>query len=226
MRLSLAVDNLEFDAEAFPHLVDEFRPIDGGAARFRRDGAGAGDAARDHLVAADAQGFERAVDRRLAEPSAGRQALAEPHDAGKGVDDAKSIGGRPRDEQPAIVGPEVKRGIGRRTAAARPRNGPRRVVPRIGSCQQSLRQNQTPAAPYMTLLRQQGSFSRDSTNPAAGSNKGAAKPSSGRTARPSACCVWPQSAETGERLSSPPLLWEKGRFGVGRASAPSKCSAR
>ena len=76
MRLSLAIDNFELDAEPFANLGDKVRPIGGRTAGFGRDGAGASDATRRHLVPADLQGLKRARDRRLAQASGQRQPLA------------------------------------------------------------------------------------------------------------------------------------------------------
>ena len=60
---------------------------------------------------------ERALDRRLAQPPGQRQALAQPDDAREGVDDPEPVGGRPRDQQAAVVGAEIERRIGRQRMA-------------------------------------------------------------------------------------------------------------
>ena len=90
-----------------------------------------------HLVAADLQRLDRALDRRLAQPAGLRKPLAEPDDARERVDDPKSVGGRPRDQQPAIVGAQIQRGI--RAAAARPRPAPtgRAASATRGACARS-----------------------------------------------------------------------------------------
>ena len=75
MRLGLAVDNLELDAEPFANLGDKVWPIGGRAAGFGRDGARASDPTRRHLVPTDLQGFNRAGDRRLAQASRSATAL-------------------------------------------------------------------------------------------------------------------------------------------------------
>ena len=62
---------------------------------------------------------DRALDRRLAEAAGGGNALAEPDDAGKRVDHAEAVAGRTRDQQAAIIGAEIERGIGRAAAIAR-----------------------------------------------------------------------------------------------------------
>ena len=49
----------------------------------------------------------------VADAAGGGDALAQPDDAGERVDDAEAVAGRPRDQQPAIVGAEIERRIGR-----------------------------------------------------------------------------------------------------------------
>ena len=55
----------------------------------------------------------RALDRRFAQAPRRGNALAEPDDAGKRVDDAEAVAGRARHQQAAIIGAEIERGIGR-----------------------------------------------------------------------------------------------------------------
>jgi hypothetical protein len=57
--------------------------------------------------------IERALDRRLAQASRCRNALAEPDDARKGIDHAKAVADRARHQQTAIIGAEIERGISR-----------------------------------------------------------------------------------------------------------------
>src|SRR5262249_59145215 len=52
-----------------------------------------------------------ALDRSFAEHAGERNALAQPDDAGERVDDAKAVKRRPRDQQAAVVGAEVKRRV-------------------------------------------------------------------------------------------------------------------
>ena len=68
----------------------------------------------------------RALDRRFAHAAASGDALAEPDDAGKRIDHAEAVAGRPRHQQPAIVGAEIERGIGRARRGRCPRR--RRAV--------------------------------------------------------------------------------------------------
>ena len=71
-----------------------------------------------HLVAADRERADRALDRRLADTARGGDALAEPDDAGERVDHAEAVAGRTRDQQAAIVGAEIERGVARPAAIA------------------------------------------------------------------------------------------------------------
>ena len=65
-----------------------------------------------------AERLDRARDRRLADAAGRRHPLAEPDDAGERIDDAEAVAGRARDQQPAIVGAEIERGIGRAAVIA------------------------------------------------------------------------------------------------------------
>ena len=98
----------------------EFGAVDRGAAGLGGDQARAGDAAVAHLVAADGQRLDRARDRGVADAAGRRDALAQPDDAGERVDDAEAVAGRARDQQPAIVGAEIERGIGRTRTSGPP----------------------------------------------------------------------------------------------------------
>ena len=148
MRLGLAVDDLEINAEALLHQSDELRAVSGRTAGFGRDGAGAGHAARGHLVAANAQRLEGARDGRLSQAAAQRQAFAQPHDPGERVDDAKSVRGGPRDQKPAIVGAKVKGCVSRRGGAPWRSSLRRRPVdPPIGTQRENFGHNQTSTSP-------------------------------------------------------------------------------
>ena len=95
------------------HAVEEIAAIFGQPAGLGRDQARAGDAAVAHLVAADAQHLDGAPDRRFPEPSGGGDALAQPDDSGKRIDDAEPVMGGAGHQQAAIVGAEIERSIGR-----------------------------------------------------------------------------------------------------------------
>ena len=129
-RLRLPIDHLEFETGPLAHPLDEFLAIRGAAAGLRRDQTSAGDAPRLHLGAADVQRCDRALDGGLADPPGAAEPLAEAHDARKGVDDAQKIGVAaaraalgPGDQQSAIVGAEVERGIGMTRSTGRGGSG-------------------------------------------------------------------------------------------------------
>ena len=63
------------------------------------------------LVAANAQGGDGALDRGVADAAGRRDALPEPDDPRERIDHAKAVAGRTGDQQAAIVGAEVQRGV-------------------------------------------------------------------------------------------------------------------
>src|SRR6202035_1780430 len=109
-RFGRRIDDLELETGQFGNALAECLAVLGGAARLGGDEAGADNAARVHLVAADLQRLDRALNRRLADAARGGDALAEPDDAGESVDDAKAVAGGAGDQQAAIVGAEIERG--------------------------------------------------------------------------------------------------------------------
>jgi hypothetical protein len=118
-RLCFAIDDFEIEPERFVHPVEELVTVCGHTTGFRRDQTRAGDAALLHLRVADGKRVERAGDCRLAELARLMQALAEPDDPRKCVDDAQAVGAvaravvmRPRDQEAAIVGAEIERRVG------------------------------------------------------------------------------------------------------------------
>ena len=126
-RLGLAIDDLKLDADLLAHPRQEFVAVAGGAAGFGRDQPRPGDAAVADLVAADAQRIDRARDRRFAQHARTGDALAQPDDARERIDHAEAVAGRARHQEPAIVGAEIERSIGR-TGQVRPA---RAVVARV-----------------------------------------------------------------------------------------------
>lgn len=123
-RFRLAVDDLEPQPRLPRDAIDEFFAVGGGAAGFRRDETRARDTASVHLVAAYIERIQRARHRRIAQPAGGVETFAEADDARKGIDDTQAFralrhacAGRTRDQQAAIVGAEVERGINIRMGA-------------------------------------------------------------------------------------------------------------
>ena len=125
-RLGLAVDDLEIEPGALERPGGEFVPVRRRAAGLSRDKARARHAARLHLVAANLQRVERAFDRRLADAAVAAEALPKAHDAREGVDDPQGLcrpSARPPlwagDQEAAVVGAEIERGINMLRCAAR-----------------------------------------------------------------------------------------------------------
>src|SRR5262249_56054171 len=79
-----------------------------GGGRARGGGAGVGE-----LGAGTRECCDGTVDRRIADAPGRRQTLAETDDARDRIDDTEAVADRARDEEPAIVGAEIERGIGR-----------------------------------------------------------------------------------------------------------------
>ncbi len=111
-RFGRGIDHLEFEPGFVGNTAAEFLAVLSRAAGLGRDQPRPRDAARLHLVAADQQRLDGARDRGVADSARRGDALAEPDDAGEGVDDAEAVRGRPRHQKAAIIGAEVERRIG------------------------------------------------------------------------------------------------------------------
>ncbi len=111
-RLGLAVDHLEPDAGLGRDPARESRRHSSAARQasvaISRSRLGL---LRTDLVAADAERGDGAIDRGFADAAGRRDALAQPDDARERIDHAKTVTGRTGDQQPAIVGAEVERGV-------------------------------------------------------------------------------------------------------------------
>ncbi len=116
--LLLGVDDLEREPGFALHARDELVTVDRLAAGFRRDRAKPKAAIARKPAGADAQRLDGPAHGARRQAPARGQALAQAHDAREGFDDAKPATLRRRDQQPAIVGAEVERGIGLRSRAA------------------------------------------------------------------------------------------------------------
>ena len=90
---------------------DEFWAVEGDAAGLGRNEPGAGNAAQLHFRTTDFKGGQGAVDGGLTKPSGLGQALAKAHDAREGVNDSKPLPRRAGDEEAAIVGAQIQRGV-------------------------------------------------------------------------------------------------------------------
>ncbi len=104
------------DAELQPGLGfdsgDEVRTVLGRAAGLGRDRPQRRRAAAADAVGADRQGRQRPVHGRAVEPAGVGEAVAQAHDAREGLQHPEPPRRRRSDQQPAIVGAKVKRGVG------------------------------------------------------------------------------------------------------------------
>ena len=112
-RFSLTIDDFQLEPDLLGDPSTKFRPVHRGAASLGRDQLRPRHAAVAHLVAADAERFDRPGDRGVADAARGGYALPEPDDAGERIDHTKAVARGARHQEPAIVGAEVERGIGR-----------------------------------------------------------------------------------------------------------------
>ena len=125
-RLFLRADDVERYAGFAIDALDEFRAVAGTATGFGRYRSRQRDMAAAQLVRADRQGSNRPVYRRVADPASGRQPLAQTHDPRKSIDADETVSRRLGDQQAAIVGAKVDRGIGSPFARAIRRKAPLR----------------------------------------------------------------------------------------------------
>ena len=116
-RLLAGGNDLDRDAGPVAHPHQELGAIGSAAAGFGGDVAAGADAAMPQLVGADLEGIDGARHRRLRQPTGRRQPFAQPDDAREGLDDLEAGLRSSRHQQPAIIGAEIERGIGRRIPA-------------------------------------------------------------------------------------------------------------
>ena len=121
------------------------------------------------------QTLQRSSVRSIAaslEPTGLREPLAEADDARERVDDAKSVRGRTRHQQAAIVRAQIQRGVGAARRAAIPRRPPEarcarsRRAPHLGST--AIEPKLTPCA--LARKRPGRGFAADCSKPGAGCN--------------------------------------------------------
>ena len=121
-RLFLGRDDLERDTGFMANPLGKLAPVCCPAAGLGRDRPREDDIAALKLVGADRQRGNRAVHRGVAQPTTGAEPLPQPDDPRKGIDHGEAALARTRDQQPAIVGPQIERAIGltRTTLTRRP----------------------------------------------------------------------------------------------------------
>ena len=109
--LGLAVDHLQPDAGLGRDAVAKTGGVGGRAAGFGRDQPQPLGLPGLDLVAANAQRRDRALDRGVADAAGRRDSLAQPDDPRERIDHAKAVAGGTGDQEPAIIGAKVERGI-------------------------------------------------------------------------------------------------------------------
>ncbi len=115
-RFGFTIDDFELETDLRGDAGAEFSTVGRRTTCLGRNQPRPGNAAISHLVAADGERSDGTVDRRIADAAGGRDAFAQPDDAGERIDDTEAVVGRARDQEPAVVGAEVERGIGRSRA--------------------------------------------------------------------------------------------------------------
>ena len=110
-RLGLAIDHFQPDAGLGSDAVAETIGIGSGAAGLGRDQAQPARPAVADLVAADGERGDRPLDRGIADGTGRGNTLAEPDDPRETIDHAEPVAGGTGDQEPAVVGAKVKRGV-------------------------------------------------------------------------------------------------------------------
>jgi len=116
------IDDLELQSGAATHPFDEGLAVLGGAAGLGGDG---GEAAgvqplAGHALGAQGQGVIGPVHGAVIQTAGEGQAFAQPDDAAEAVDHPEPVARGARDQQAAIVGPQVERAIEGRIATGSP----------------------------------------------------------------------------------------------------------
>ena len=105
-------DDLQLEAGFLGDAAAEFFAVLCGAAGLGGNEPGAPHTAGAHLITTDQERLDSAFDRRLTDAARRGDPFPQANDARERVDHAKSLGGRTRDQQPAVVGAEIKGGVG------------------------------------------------------------------------------------------------------------------
>ena len=109
--LGLAIDDFQPDAGLGRDAVAKAGRVGGRAAGLGRDQPQPPGFAGLDLIAANAQRGDGALDRGIADTAGRRDSLAQPDDPRERIDHTKAVARRTGDQQPAIIGAEVERGI-------------------------------------------------------------------------------------------------------------------
>ncbi len=115
-RLFDRVDDAQLQTRALAHPLDEGLAVVGLTAGLGGDRAKPArvQAFADHALGAQTQGVIGSVHGGFVQPAGARQALAEADDATEGINHAKTVARRARDQQAAVVGPQIECAIQRR----------------------------------------------------------------------------------------------------------------
>src|SRR3954451_3275620 len=93
-RLDIAADDFKLEPDLRGDTFPEFRAIGRCTAGLGRNQARARHSAVLHLVPADGERIDRTRNRLVVDTARSRDALAEPDDAGEGVDNPECVPGR------------------------------------------------------------------------------------------------------------------------------------
>ena len=113
LRLGLLRHDLDPESGLALDRVDELAAIGGDAAGLRGDQPRPRHPAPLHFFGADLECFQRAVHRRRRQLARAQHAFAETDDAGERIDDEKAAARGLGDQQPAVIGAKIERGIDR-----------------------------------------------------------------------------------------------------------------
>ena len=108
VRLLLVRQDLELDPGRPAHPGQELGPVERAAAGLGRDAAGLAHAVAGHDPGAHPERRDRARHRPFLEPAACREPFAEAHDPREAVDHLEAVGMRSRDQQTAVIGPQIE----------------------------------------------------------------------------------------------------------------------
>lgn len=115
------VDDAQLQAGASPHPLDELGSVVGLATGLGRDGhqtAGVQSAPHDPLRA-EGKGVIGPVHGPFVQTPGAAEPFAQAHDAAERIHHVESVPCRPRDQQPAVVGPQVESPVQRAVPTAR-----------------------------------------------------------------------------------------------------------
>lgn len=111
-RFFLRRNDVERDARFAPHPFNEFIAIVSAAAGFGCHRTRQRDIAAAQFIGTDLERGECTIHRRFAQPAILCKPFAQPDNPAEGIDNGKAITRWPRNQQPAVVRPQIDGGIG------------------------------------------------------------------------------------------------------------------